>query len=226
MTARKMSILLIGCLTLAACQPITQEPRTLTVSSHADIEVEPDQVNINLSINREGQDLTLLKQEIDTTTAAIITFLREQQIDDRDIRSYQINASPRYDYKDGERLQRGYTATRQVSVLLRQVSNYDTIINQALEVGATHILNSEFLVSETEALYQQVLEQAVVNARAKADKMARAANSAVVDVLQIQESSQTPVRYEATMRMQQAADVSLPGTNKIRAQVQVTYQLE
>lgn len=226
MTIRYTLILLAACVTLTACQPTSQAPRTISVSSHAEIQVEPDQVQVHFSINREGENLTDLKQEIDTTTAAIIAFLREQQVADEDITSFRIAASPRYDYKDGERIARGFSATRQISVLLRNVAAYDVVINQALEAGVTHISNSEFLISDTQALYQQMLEQAVINARDKADKMARAATSKVVQVLQIQENSQAPVHYESSMRMQQAADVSLPGTSKIRAQVQVTYSLQ
>src|SRR5690554_4356674 len=210
---------------LSACQPAPQQSHQLSVSSHAEVNVQPDQVKIQLSVVREGAELNSLKQQVDDVTALILSAARQQQVADEDITSYRLQASPRYEYPDGERVQRGYSVTRKVSLLLREPSGYDALLNEILEAGATHILNTEYIVSETEELYQQMLELALQRAREKAERMAQAANTKITGIISIAESSQAPIRAEASMMMRQAADVSLPGTSGIRAQVQVTYQL-
>lgn len=213
-------------LVLAACQPAPQQINQMSVSSHAEVNVQPDQVKIQLNVIREGDELHLLKQQVDDVTAIILEAASQQQVANEDITSYQIQAAPRYDYPDGERVLRGYTVTRKVSLLLRDPASYDMLINEILEAGATHILNTEYIVSETEELYQQMLELALQRAREKAERMAQAANTRITGIINISESSQAPIRAETTMMMRQAADVSRPGTSGIRAQVQVTYRLE
>jgi hypothetical protein len=228
MLFRQAIILSLLSAILVGCQPTTTDaPKTISVTGHAEAMVAPDQANLTISVNREGAELATIKQEIDHVTASIIAFLREQQIDDADITSYQISASPAYDYVDGKRIARGYTATRQIQIMLRDLKQYDSIVDQALEAGATHIMNVEFIISETDAIYQQLLAQAVEHAYQKAQKMAAAAGSNVGSVVSIQESSYAPaVRQQAMMRVQEAADVSLPGKNELRAQVSVSYRIE
>lgn len=212
---------------LSGCQPATTDmTRTVSVTGHAESMVAPDQAKLTISVNRDGAELADIKQQIDRVTTSIIAFLREQQIDDTDITSYNVSASPAYDYQDGKRVARGYTATRQIQVTLRDLARYDSIVDHVLQAGATHIMNVEFIISETDKIYQQLLATAVEHAHQKASKMASAAGSTVGHVISIQESSHAPaVSQQAMMRMREGADVSLPGKNELRAQVSVTYSL-
>lgn len=228
MFIRQAIILSLLSTILVGCQPTQADgTRTISVTGHAETMVAPDQAKLTISVNRDGAELAVIKQEIDQVTASIIALLREHQIDDADITSYQVSANPAYDYEDGKRIARGYTATRQIQVMLRDLTHYDSVIDQALRAGATHIMNVEFIISETEAIYQQLLAQAVEHAYQKAQKMASAAGSNVSSVISIQESSYAPpVRQHAMMRVQESADVSLPGKNELRAQVSVSYRIE
>ena len=90
----------------------------------------------------------------------------------------------------------------------------------------TEISQAQFLVSEPDLLYNDVLQQAVKNARAKAELLAAAAGVKIVAVAQIQEMSQAPKALAlASARFRQADQVSLPGTQTIRAQVSLTYTI-
>ncbi|PHR66053.1 SIMPL domain-containing protein [Pseudidiomarina marina] len=227
MLLRHAIILSLFSVILAGCQPPSSDmTRTVSVTGHAESLVAPDQAKLTISVNRDGAELADIKQQIDQVSASIIAFLREQQIDDADITSFKVSASPAYDYQDGKRVARGFTATRQIQITLRDLTQYDSIVDQALQAGATHIMNVEFIISETDKIYQQLLASAVEHARQKASNMTSAAGSTLGEVISIQESSHAPaVSQQAMMRMQEAADVSLPGKNELRAQVSVTYRI-
>lgn len=228
MLFRHAIILILFSAILTGCQPASSEmTRSISVTGHAESLVAPDQAKLTISVNRDGAELAEIKQQIDQVSASIIAFLRQQQIDDADITSYKVSASPAYDYEDGKRVSRGYTAMRQIQVTLRDLAQYDSIVDQALQAGAMYIMNVEFIISETDQIYQQLLATAVEHAHQKAIKMANATGSTVGQVISIQESSYAPaVSQQAMMRVhQEAADVSLPGKNEIRAQVSVTYRL-
>lgn len=211
---------------LTACQPVTNTPRTLTVQADAESFHQPDQARITLSISQSGDDLVALKQRVDQQSAAVIAFLLEQNLPEQAITSYRLNAAPVYDYQDGRRIQRGYSVSRAIQIQLTDLAKYDIILDYSLASGVTEINQAEFLVSQPDSLYNETLQQAVHHARRKAELLAAAAGVNIVATVQLQEMSQAPKAFALeSAQFRQADQVSLPGTQAIRAQVSVTYEI-
>lgn len=211
---------------LAACQPATNTPNTITVQAEAETFREPDQAQLTLNVSQSGDDLVALKARVDQQTSEVIMFLRKQDIPEQAITSYRLSAAPVYDYQEGQRIQRGFNVSRAIQIQLTDLAIYDIILDHALASGVTEISQAQFLVSEPDLLYNDVLQQAVKNARAKAELLAAAAGVKIVAVSQVQEMSQAPkaLAFESA-RFRQADQVSLPGTQAIRAQVSLTYTI-
>ena len=83
---------------LAACQPATNTPNTITVQAEAETFREPDQAQLTLNVSQSGDDLVVLKAGVDQHTAEVISFLLEQGIAEQAISSYRLSAAPVYDY--------------------------------------------------------------------------------------------------------------------------------
>lgn len=217
----------IACVTLIACQPTKQNEYHLSVQADAETYREPDQARLVLRIEQQGDDLPSLKQIVDRNTAKVLKTLHDNQVPERDISSFRINAVPIYDYQDGQRIQRGYSVARTIHITLSDLNRYDIILDYALQSGVSEIVQSDFVVSSPEQHYRAMLEQAVLNARSKAELIAKAAGATVIGVTAVQEMSQAPapIMYAESARFRQADNVSLPGTQAIRAQVQVTYAI-
>lgn len=215
--------------TLIGCQPVvkTDEQHTIHVTGHAVTAVTPNQAHLTFNIEREGAELSTIKQQIDEVSAAILAALRAHDIDDEDITSYNMQAGPTYDYVDGKRIPRGFSASRSIKVYLAELDHYDAIIDHAFKAGASHLNQVQFSVREAEEIYQQLLAQAVAHAQQKAKKMAAASDSELGAVVTIHESSYAPpMRQEAAMmRMSDSASVSLPGKHDMQAQVNVTFAI-
>src|SRR5690606_23869824 len=162
---RSILIAVISIVMLAACQPVTNTTTTNTITVQADAEIlrQPDQAQITLNMNQSGDDLVALKNRVDQQTAEVIAFLREQNIPEQAITSYRVSAAPIYDYQEGRRTQRGFNVSRIIQIQLDDLAIYDVILDQALTSGITEISQAQFLVSEPERLYHEVLQQAVEN---------------------------------------------------------------
>lgn len=230
MSYRYAILLLLVSTTLIGCQPVVKsdQQHTIHVTGHAVTAVAPNQAHITFNIEQEEADLSELKQHIDQTTTAILSALRDHHVADDDITSYNIQAGPRYDYVDGTRVQRGFSASRSIKVYLADLSHYDGIINDAFKAGATHLNQVQFSVREAEDIYQQLLAQAVQHAQQKASKIAAASQRQLGPVVEVHEASYAPpTRQEVMLRMaSDSVNVSLPGKNDMQAQVSVTFAIE
>lgn len=211
---------------LTACQPATNSAHTITVQADAQTYQEPDRARISLNMSQNGDDLPALKAQVDEQTAQVIEFLLNQDIPKQAITSYRVSAMPVYDYKDGQRIQRGFTVSRTIQVELSDLTKYDIILNQALTSGVTEINQANFVVSQPEVHYRAVLEQAVRNAHEKAELLAAAAGVKLDTVVQLQELSQAPKASSIEMMsFRQGDSASMAGLETIRAQVQITYSI-
>ncbi len=222
----KPLLILTTCFGLLACQPEAETPSTLHVSGSGSVTAIPDQVRLHMTVQYHGDNLTALKQQVDTTTMKVLEQLRSMEIDDDDIQSYRLFAYPQYDYNDGKRTQTGYEVRRDIQIVLRTPDFYDTLIEQALAAGVTGVSTPVYEVSRTNELYQEALALAVADAAKKAATLASSAQVTLQGVATIHEQSSAPrVAAHRDMAMAREQAVSLPGTSTISANVSISYAI-
>lgn len=215
---------------LMGCQPPTSSQslpeRTLSVSASASVEAVPDRVQLTLNVERTGMDIPALKTEVDTITANLIQQLKTQNVPETAIQSYALRVYPQHRYDDGEQKLIGYQVARRIVVDFATIDQHAEFLEFALNNGVQRVDEPVFSVSNTEALYQQALTEAITLARAKAERMASAAGVSLGKVYSLQESShQAPVVRYRVAQAEMADAVSLPGQQSIEAQVAVVYTL-
>ncbi len=99
-----------------------------------------------------------------------------------------------------------------------------SILDHAIGAGANEMSGIEFVVSEQSKLLDQARDDAIADARRKAELYARAAGAKVGHVVAITEEGSTPPpRLMQAMRAG-AAPVA-PGEQTLRAVVTVSYEL-
>src|SRR5690554_4651548 len=125
----------IACTTLIACQPMNQAEQHIRVQAEAETYNEPDRARLVFRIEQQGDDLPGLKQLVDSHTSQVLNALYDNQVPERDISSFRIQATPVYDYQDGQRVQRGFNVARTIHVTLTDLSRYDIILDYALQSG-------------------------------------------------------------------------------------------
>jgi uncharacterized protein YggE len=119
----------------------------------------------------------------------------------------------------------GFSANNSVAVTVRRLVKAGAVVDAAVGAGATETSGPQLSRSGTE-LTQQALRDAFVNARAKAETLARQAGASLGEARRIEESTQAPEPvplYRAAML--DAATPIEPGTQQARATVTVTFSL-
>ena len=74
--------------------------RTLVVSAEGKTTVSPDVASFNFSVVSEGKDPEKIADENNKAMNAAIKFIKEQSIEDKDVKTAGYNLSPRYEYDE------------------------------------------------------------------------------------------------------------------------------
>ncbi|WP_404396871.1 SIMPL domain-containing protein [Idiomarina loihiensis] len=201
------------------------DERTLSISGSGSVSAIPDQMSLTFWIEERGNKLSSQKSMVDDTTSRLINDLNDKGVEDKDIRSYQLQIYPRYEQNDdGKREQDGFVVKREVQITLLEPENYDKIIDLALARGVTRVGQVQFEISDQQGLYQQALVNAYEQAKNKAERLATAAGLKLTGTLSIAERSMSrPMVMQMAEMSSRSNKVSLPGQQTIEAQVEVIF---
>jgi uncharacterized protein YggE len=89
-------------LSLVAASPafaqIVQPPPQISLSGSAEVKVAPDEIMLNVAVETRSETLEPARLENDEKIAAVLTFLKQSKIKDKDVQTDYINIQP--DYND------------------------------------------------------------------------------------------------------------------------------
>jgi uncharacterized protein YggE len=193
----------------------------ITVTAVGTVDAVPDRATFSFGVTTDGTTA----REASTANAArlkkLIEALKDAGVRTEDIRTENVSVSRRHS-PSGEVLP-GYTAENSVSVRVAS-ARAGTIVDLAVESGATTTSGPSFDVSDREALYRNALRAAVEQARRKAEAIATAGRISVGDVVRVVEGgSAGPPIYTEALADRAAATPVEPGQDEVQATVTVTF---
>src|ERR1700687_5706940 len=95
----------------------------------------------------------------------------------------------------------GYRASTTVRVTVRQIDQVGAVLDAAVAAGANQIYGITFGLNDSEPLLAQARDKAILNAKAKAEAMAKTAGIKLVKIVNISESfTGGPVPFVADAR--------------------------
>jgi|SRR5690554_5543276 uncharacterized protein YggE len=196
----KQLILLFTLITLPS---MAQEKlhSVVSVSGEGIVKVIPDQVTLNLTIENTGENLLQVKSINDSSVDAVIKQLKNSGIAEKDIQTRRVDMGKSYDYNTK---QYQYRATQSITVLLRQLDKYESLVSSLLTHGLNRIDGIQFGSSKMESLLEEARVKAMANAKLKAEQYAGALGQKIGKAIQIQEPGQhvnPPVLRMAKMEM-------------------------
>jgi uncharacterized protein YggE len=201
--------------------------RQITAIGRGEVTAVPDTAIVQLGVQTEAETARAALTENNAATEALIAKLKELGVADRDIQTSSFNIWPRYDEKGNTIV--GYQVTNLVTVKIRNLNQTGTLLDQVVEVGANNVTGISFTIDNPTALEQQARNQAIADARSRAEAMAQASSVTLGQILTISENiaSPLPVLYREAMPAAEAgAAVPVqPGEQSVVAQVQVTFEL-
>ena len=153
---------------------------------------------------------------------------------DSDIHTVSYNINPVYDQPQGgqQPTLRGYQVQNLVEVKVNNVGGLGALLDTAVSSGATRVFGIRFEASNATDLKNQARDQAMQNARAKADQLARDAGVALGRPVSIDESDTggvTPVRAQAPAAALAAPAPTTPiqpGELQVQTTVRVVWSIQ
>jgi uncharacterized protein YggE len=225
-----------GTATVAA-QTIPVQPQAnagVSVVGAGIVIAQPDVARITLGVDVFDQSLARAEATASTNMDAVVNKLKADGILDTDIRTVSFNINPQYDQgqNPNQPVLRGYQVQNLVEVKSANVSGLGALLDDAVGSGATRVNGIRFEASDMAGLKNQARDQAMQDARAQAEQLARDAGVTLGRPTTIEVSDTagaTPVRALSPGQAAPAAAVAppiQPGELSITTTVHVVWSIQ
>ncbi len=203
------------------------------VSGTGEVAVVPDVAILWLGVEAQAATVTEAQSNAAAAMTGVMSVLNASGVAEKDIQTqwYSIYPVRKWVDDDGEEITIGYRVTNTVTAKIRDVSKAGTVIDAVAEAGGdlTRIEGISFTVDDPEAYYDQAREEAILDAMAKAEKIASIANVTLGKPIYISESSgylPTPYATRAYGEGLEAVTAISPGEMEISLTVQIGYAIQ
>ena len=174
----------------------------ITVSGEATVSVAPDLAQIDAGVT---SDAKTARESSDANNAAmgkVLLALKGTGIEEKDFQTSRLSLQPQYaPNRTGPSPVVGYRASNRVTVRLRDVSKVAGVIDTLVAAGANDIGGINFSASNASKLLDDAREQAIADARRKAEIYAKAAGVTLGAPISISEGGAPgPILYRKRCR--------------------------
>ena len=176
-----------------AGSPAYAADKTVTVSGEAVVSVAPDTAIIRIGVTSQGKTAREASDTNAQKMTAVLGAIKSSGIADSDVQTSRLSLQPQYDpNKAGPARLLGFQVTNQVTVKIRDIDKLPGFLDQAIGAGANEMSGIEFVVSEQSKLLDQARDEAIADARRKAELYAKAAGAKLGPVVAITEEGAAP----------------------------------
>jgi uncharacterized protein YggE len=194
---------------------------------------QPNVARIQIGAEVTDPSLANAQSQAAQRMDAVVNKLKADGIADNDIRTVSYNITPQYDQQgQGQPVLRGYMVQNIAEVRTTNVSGLGALLDDAVGSGATRVFGISFESSDMESLKNQARDQAMANAAAKAQQLAKNGGVTLGRPIAIDEndaSGVTPVqvRTAAPAALAQAPQTPIqPGQLQVSTTVRVVYAIQ
>jgi len=211
---------------LLALAPARAVERIVTVTGEATVGVAPDTAIIRIGVSSQEKTAREAGEANAKQMTSVLAAIKASGIAERDIQTSRVSLQPQYDpNKAGTPRLTGFQANNQVTVRIRDIDALPAVLDRAIGAGANEMSGIEFVVSEQSKLLDQARDDAIADARRKAELYAKAAGAKLGQVVSISEEGVTPPQPRPMQAMRAGAVPVAPGEQTLRATVSVSYEL-
>jgi len=215
----------------------TEQDNTISITGFAEVNAKPDVAQITLTVISENKDLGLASEENNQKINTIIDFLKENSIEEKDIKTSLYNINPRYEYSNDykNRYLASYEVRQSLDVKIRNLDIVGEIVAGATSKGANDISSLQFIIDDDGLLKEQAREKAIEDAKLKALKLGKDLGVSLTEIIGFYENTYTPVfrEYSAMKSMDNVAEavqLTAPsiqtGENTITSNITIVYKIK
>jgi uncharacterized protein YggE len=209
----------------------TQAPAMISVTGEATMSAPPDLAQIDGGVTSEAKTAREASDANNNAMGKVLLALKGAGIEEKDFQTSRLSLQPESAPNrggGGPATIVGYRASNRVTVKLRDVSKLANVIDAMVGAGANDIGGISFRVSNASKLLDDAREQAIADARRKAEIYAKAAGVTLGAPLSIaEENNVAPVPYRRMAAgMAVAATPIAQGEETLQVTVSVSWAIK
>ncbi len=158
----------------------TPNGNVVSVSGTADVKVPPDQVQVSVGVESRDRILANARADNDAKVKAVLAAIERLQVSRADVQTGYISVDIEYN-SHAQTIVDHYSVEKAISVTLRDVAKFETLLGAVLDAGANHIYAVEFSTTQLRKYRDQARAMAVKAATEKANDLAAAAGLKVAE---------------------------------------------
>lgn len=217
---------------------------TIQVSGMGEVFAVPDMGEFTVTVREEAATVEAAQEVATKKGNDIIAYLKSAGVEEKDIKTVSYNVNPKYEWEQrpcvngicppGNQNLVGFEVYQSLSVKVRDTQKAGELLSGVGSKGASEVSSLQFTIDDEDALKAEARAQAIAEAKAKADVLARDLGVSVVRVVGFYEESggyQPYYARGAAMDMAVSNEVKMVapempvGENKIISNVSITYEI-
>jgi len=213
---------------------------SVSVSGIGTVLAQPDMVVMNIGFSHTAKTTKQAKTEVEQTMQQILNILREENVEDKFVKTISLNYDVEYDYRSGGRVTIGQRAQQTIVVTINNMINaperFSSILDKITAIDKVEVQNIQFDIEHKTELFKQSRELAYQKAYDKAQQYAELSNRKIGKVISIsevvsQDVAQTRAFQNNQMFKEEAlamdAGSAVPsGEQGVSSQINIVFSLE
>jgi uncharacterized protein YggE len=218
-----------GTLLAAPALAQTVPPAMISVTGEATVSVPPDQAQIDAGVATEAKTAREASDANNAAMGKVLLALKGAGIEEKDYQTSRLSLQPESapNRSSGPATIVGYHASNRVTIRLRDVTKVASMIDTLVGAGANDIGGINFTVSQASKLLDDAREQAIADARRKAEIYAKAAGVTLGAPLSISEGgTPVPITFRRMAGGMAAAAPVAQGEETLQVTVAVSWAIK
>lgn len=211
---------------------VTNKTNVFSVSGEGSITAVPDTATINLGITVSKPTVKEAQAEANSTIKKIQDDLKKLGIPEKNIKTVNYNLNPAYDWSAGRNKITGYEINTNLQVKVTDLEKINQVIDTATADGANLMNNLQFSVNDDKLkdLQEQAREEAVKQAKQKAQDLSKVSGLKLGKLIDVQESSSPIIRPMALDNLAVGKSTTpaetqiAPGEQEIKSTITLSYE--
>jgi uncharacterized protein YggE len=223
-----LAAILAGILLATPALAQTAPPAMISVTGEASVSVAPDLAQIDAGVTSEAKTAREASDANNAAMGKVLLALKGASIDEKDFQTSRLSLQPQAaPNRPGPTSIVGYRASNRVTIRLRDVTKVASVIDTLVAAGANDVGGINFTVSQASKLLDEAREQAIADARRRAEIYAKAAGVTLGAPLSItEEGGHGPIPYRKMAAGMAASTPVAQGEETLQVTVSVSWAIK
>lgn len=208
---------------------------TITISGEGKVDATPDIAKVIVTVRESGKTAKEAQDKVVKKWTAAKTAISSMGVEDKDVKTISYTTQPRYYYPANSKMMiDGYDAVQTTEVKVRNIDNTGKLLEVVAAAGINEVSGPDFTVDDMTALKEEAREEAINDAKAKAEKLADQLGVDLVRIVSFSEGGDSGyMPYMARAESVSMGAVKIvtapsldPGTNEINSNVTITFEIK